>query len=149
MGNVNIKGSPAIVWGTGNVMNSATANAFAGAVVESLSITPKNAEPIEIEGNDGTACNEIILLDGFNAKANVLYDSSKVWPIEGANATLALPYSAGANTALFGAGTGNGVTIANGVATYTVLVASVAPGLKRKGEATLDISLTYRPNVAV
>lgn len=137
-----IKGVGTIVWGTGGILA-----APAGAIVDSLQLTPKNAEPIEIEDGDGITAFEVILRDGFNGKASVLYDATKTFPVEGANVGLAVPYNTGGNAALFGEG--NGVTVANSVATYTCLVASVSPAYKKKGEAMVDISLTYRPNVAV
>ena len=145
---VNIKGTPTIVWGTGSVLGGP--NGLAGAVVDSIQLTPKNAEPIEIEGNDGTAANLVVLLDGFNAKASVMYDASKTYPLEGANATITIPYGGATGNAVpFGAGSANQGSAANGVATYTVLVASGSPAFKKKGELMVDFNLVYRPNVAV
>ena len=138
-----IKGIGTIVWGTSGILN-----APAGAIVQSLSLTPKNGEPIEIEDNDGIAAVEVLLRDGFNGKLSVLYDGAKTWPVEGANAALAIPFNgASANAIPFGEG--NGASYANGVVTYTVLIASVAPSFNKKKEATMDYNVTYRPNVAV
>lgn len=138
-----IKGIGTIVWGAGGILA-----APAGAIVDSLQLTPKNAEPIEIEDSDGLAAVQVVLRDGFNGKASVMYDNAKTWPIEGANVALAMPYNgAVANAIPFGEG--SGAAVANGVVTYTCLVASVSPAYKKKGEAMVDISLTYRPNVAV
>ena len=141
-----IKGIGTIVWGAGSILA-----APAGAIVDSLQLTPKNAEPIEIEDSDGLCAFEVLLRDGFNGKASVLYDATKVWPVEGANVGLAVPYNTNANTALFGEGSANAGTAvtANGVTTYTCLVASVSPAYKKKGEAMVDLSLTYRPGVPV
>lgn len=140
------KGTPAIVWGTANTLNSAAANGVGGSIIDSLQITPKNAEPIEIEGNDGTTSVEVILTDGFNAKASLVYDSSKVYPVEGANCTLALTYAA---SGLFGVSSGNQSVYSNGTTTYTCLVVSVSPAYAKKKEMMVDVALTYRPNVTL
>ena len=138
-----IKGIGTIVWGTGGILA-----APAGAIVDSLQLTPKNGEPIEIEDNDGLAAVEVLLRDGFNGKITCLYDAAKTWPVEGANAALAIPYNgASANAIPFGEG--NGAAYANGVVTYTTLVASVSPAYAKKKEAMIDIAVTYRPNVTV
>lgn len=143
-----IKGLGTIVWGTGGVLN-----APAGAILESISLTPKNAEPIEIEDNDGITAFEVLLRDGFNGKISAMYDATKSWPICGANASLAIPFNgAAANTIPFGEpGTNGGTaTYANGVVTYTVLIAS-EPTLNyaKKKEGMIEYNVTYRPNVAV
>ena len=138
-----IKGSGTIVWGTGGSLA-----APAGGIVDSLQLTPKTGEPSEIEAGDGIAAVEVILRDGFNGKAAVLYDQAKTWPIEGANANVAIPFN-GANANAVPFGESNQATVANGIVTYVCLVASVSPAYKKKGEAMVDINLTYRPNVAV
>jgi len=145
---VNIKGTPSIVWGTGGVLGGSTG--LSGAIIESLHLTPKNAEPIEIEGNDGTAANLVVLTDGFNARASVMYDASKSYPLEGSNATLALPFAGASGTSVpFGSGSSGQATAASGVVTYTVLIAAVSPAFKRKGEMMVDFQLLYRPNITV
>jgi hypothetical protein len=140
-----IKGITTIVWGTNNGLA-----APAGAIVESLTLTPKNGSPIEIEDNNGLGAVEVELTDGFNAKASVMYDDAKVWPIEGANVALNIRYNgAAANSVPFGASSVGQSVYANGVVTYTCLVVSVEPALARKKEAMLTLNLTYRPNIAV
>jgi hypothetical protein len=141
-----IKGIGTIVWGTSNVLN-----APAGAIVESISLTPKNGEPVEIDDNDGITAVEVILRDGFNGKISVMYDANKAWPIEGANASLAIPFNgANTNTIPFGESSVNGATYANGVVTYTVLIASVGGvNYAKKKEGVVEFNVTYRPNVAV
>ena len=136
-----IKGIGTIVWGAGGILA-----APAGAIVDSLQLTPKNGEPIEIEDSDGITAVEVILRDGFNGKASILYDQAKTWPIEGANVALAVPYNCAANSVPFGES--NSAVVANGVVTYTCLVASISPAYKKKGEAMIDLNVTYRPNVA-
>ena len=143
MGLKIIKGIGTIVWGTGGILA-----APAGAIVDSLQLTPKNGEPIEIEDGDGIAAVEVLLRDGFNGKVAVMYDQAKTWPVEGANVAMAIPFN-GANANSVPFGEGNGATVANGVVTYVCLVASVSPSYKKKGEAMVDLSVTYRPNVAV
>ena len=149
----NIKGVGTIVWGTGNILPSGN-TALAGSIVESIQLTPKNGEPIEIEDNDGFTAFEVLLRDGFNGKVSVLYDDTKWYPIEGANVALKIPYAGAGNAAIpFGEGNGAVFTAgANGVpntVTYTCLIASMSPSYTKKKEATLDFSLTYRPGVAV
>lgn len=125
-----IKGIPTIIWGTANQLGSP-----AGAVVQSISITPKNAEPIEIEDNNGFTAAEIVLDDGFNARVSILADTAKQLPAVGGNVALSIPSS-----------------IANGniaLNNYSCLVASVAPSTERKREAMIDLNLVYRPGVAL
>ncbi|MGA3266834.1 MAG: hypothetical protein ABSE16_08425 [Verrucomicrobiota bacterium] len=142
---VQIKGTPAIFWGASGILG-----APAGAIVDSLQLTPKNGEPIEIEDSNGLAANEVLLRDGFNGKISCLYDASKLWPVEGANAALAIPFNgAGANAIPFGESSVNGAVYANNAVTYTVLVASVSPVYAKKKEAMIDLNVTYRPNVQV
>ncbi len=144
-----IKGAPALSWGTGGTISDANAaNGLAGAVVDSLQITPKNSEPIDIEGNNGITTNLVLLVDGFNAKITTMFDSTKVYPVEGANANITIGYS-GANTTNIPFGAGNGANYNANTVTYTVLVASISPAYKKKGEYMIDFNLVYRPNVAV
>lgn len=143
MGLTQIKGIATIVWGTGGILSIP-----AGAIVESLQLTPKNAEPIEIEDNNGIAAIEVLLRDGFNAKAALVYDSAKTWPVEGANCTLAVGWNGSAANAI-PFGEGNSASWANGVVTYTCLIASVSPTYAKKKEQMVDFNLTFRPNVAV
>ncbi len=141
----NIKGIGTIVWGTGSILGNAIP---AGALIESISITPKNGEPIEIEDNDGISAIEVILRDGFNAKVNVMYDSGKSWPIEGANASIAIPFN-GANANAIPFGEGNGATYANGVVTYVCgIVAPPQLNYAKKKEGLMEYELRYRPNIA-
>ncbi len=141
---VNIKGTPAIVWGTGGVANIPN-----GAVVESLSLTPKNGEPIEIEDGFGLGINQVILRDGFNAKMTVMYDASKTFPVEGANAALTIPY-AGANANSIPFGESNGANYAANAVTYVCLVAAPPqPTFSKKKELMIEFNLTYRPQIAV
>jgi len=138
-----------IAWGTGGVLGNTIPS---GSIVQSVKLTPKNGAPIEIEDNDGITAVEVILRDGFNAKASTLYDNAKTYPVEGANATLALNWNgANANAIPFGEPGANGGTanVANGVVTYTVLVVAMGPAYEKKKEMMIDWDLTYRPNVAV
>jgi hypothetical protein len=126
-----VKGITTIVWGTGNMLSN-----IAGAIVDSIQITPKNGGPLfEIENNDGATVSAGLLVDGFDAKVSVVYDSAKAWPVEGANSTLTMPVA-----------TGN----ANAAATaYKCLVVSQAPAPARKKEMMLEINLMYRPGMDV
>ena len=106
-----------IVWGTGNIAGNAIP---AGAIIDSIQLTPKNGAPIEIEDNDGLAWAEVVLRDGFNAKVAAIYDDSKTWPMAGGNAALAIAFKgSSANAIPFGEG--NGATVAIGVVTCASL----------------------------
>jgi hypothetical protein len=142
-----IKGIGTIVWGTGGIAGGAN-GVPAGALIESITITPKNGEPIEIEDNDGLAAIQVILRDGFDAKVNVMYDGAKVWPQAGGNAALAISFN-GANANAIPFGEGNGATYANGVVTYTCgVVADPQLNYAKKKEGLMEFPLRYRPNVA-
>ena len=125
----SLKGIATIIWGTDGRLNGVS-----GAIVESLQITPKNSAPIEIEDNAGFTAVEVVLADGFNAKASCVFDTAKTWPLEGANTVLTLPNMAGG---------------ASNVA-YTCLVGSLPElALGRKKEGMITFNLTYRPGCAV
>lgn len=122
-----LSGTTTILWGT--------EGSLSGAVVESLSITPKNAGPIgEIEDGNGATVANIMLDDGFDAKVTCLFDKAKTWPTLGAAVTLAIPpYNGGlgtvaANTACFVSG-------------------NHEISMTRKKEATITLNLRYRPGI--
>lgn len=116
------KGLTTIVWGTDGRLGSPNA-----AIVESLTITPKNAAPIEIEDNNGFTVSQVILDDGFDVVANCLYDTAKTWPAVGGNCNITNL----SNTAF--------LCLVNAVPKHT---------LGRKKEAMIEVSLSYRPGVA-
>jgi len=125
----HLEGLTTLVWGTGGQLGSP-----AGAIVESIAITPKNAEPIgEIEDGNGAAVAEIMLDDGFNAKVTCVYDTAKTWPLLGAPVTLTVPPYEG------------------GVGTQKAYVCFVAGNpefsMSRKKEATITMNLRYRPGI--
>lgn len=124
----NIRGTPAIVWGTQNRLN------VAGAIVESITITPKNGGPLtEIENGDGAGVSMVMLEDGFDATVRVVHDTNIAWPTLNANVVLSVP-NAGGNGALT-----NFNTFVSG---------TPKPDLARKREAMYEIPLTYRPGIA-
>ena len=127
-----LKGVTTIIWGT-----SGPNCAPAGAIVESLAITPKNGEPIEIENNDGFTVTELLLHDGFNAKASIVLDSNLTYPLASGTVALTLPLQAS-----------NGA--ANNTASYSCLVCST-PEItnNRKKEGMVNFQLTYRPLVVL
>lgn len=143
---VIIKGVPSIIWGTSNTVGT---NMPAGATVESLRLTPKNGSPIEIEDNNGLAENMVLLRDGFNGKISALYDSSKTWPVEGANVGLVIPYTgAAANAIPFGESTVSSAVYNTNAVTYYCTLISIEPNYTRKKEAMIDFNLAYRPEIA-
>lgn len=113
------KGITTIKWGTGSTLGSPSA-----AIVESVRVSPKNKAPIEIEDSDGFAAILVFLKDGFDAEAVSVYDSALTWPSEGDAVTLTIR------------GT-----------TYNCWVGSIEDSLARKKEATITLSLVYRPGV--
>lgn len=120
----------AIVWGTANSISSPSG--VSGLILETLSITPKNGDPIDIEGGAGFAAIQIGIKDGFNAKATAVYDSNKALPAEGDNITAVIPKSDGNNT---------------GTQNVNCTFWSWGMGKARKKEATVDLTFTYRPDI--
>lgn len=112
-------------WGTDDVLTDA---AFSSAIVIRMTATPKNGDPIEIEGNQGFAAALVILNDGFNATVEVLYDSAIVWPEEGDTVQLQRPLDE---------------------APLACLLTSIEQGAERKKEATLTLKLLYRPDITL
>ncbi len=122
------KGITTIKWGSGSALGTPST-----AIVESISVTPKNGKPIEIEDNDGFAATLVLLQDGFDAEVTCLFDTALAWPTEGATVALTVPPLAGGGTLAPLNCT------ASGVPGYNVA---------RKKEATIKFHLTYRPNVS-
>ena len=120
----------AIVWGTANSINS-PANT-AGLILETLSITPKNSDPIDIEGGAGFTAIQVGIKDGFSAKASAVYDSNKAMPGEGDNIVVVVPKSDGAN-----AGTQN----------VNCTFWSWGFTRSRKKEAMIELTFTHRPDI--
>ena len=121
-----IKGITAIVWGTDNASNMTD-----GLILETLSITPKNAEPIDIEGNLGFSAILVGLRDGFSARATAVFVSNKAFPQEGDNITLVGPRSNGTS------GTNN----------YNCTFWSWNFTRGRKKEAMVELVFTHRPDI--
>lgn len=123
----------AIVWGTANAAAGSNANVLpSGMILETLQITPKNADPIDIEDGNGFTAIQVGLKDGFSAKASGVYDSNKIMPGEGANITLVVPKSDGAN-----AGTEN----------VTCTFWSFEVNRARKTETKVTLNFTHRPQL--
>lgn len=123
---IKASGNIAIVWGTDN-----SSNLTAGLIVETLTITPKNGDPIDIEGNAGFAAIQVGLRDGFNAKATAVFDANKAYPTEGANIVLVGPQQNGA------AGTNN----------YNCTFWSWGATRARKKEKLIELNFTHRPDI--
>ena len=123
-----IKGVTTIVWGTSGQLGSP-----AGAIVESIAITTKNASGIgEIENGDGAGVVDVLLDDGFEAKVTCVYDTAKTWPATGAAVTLTMPTP-----------TGSG-----GTTPYACYVTGTPEvNTSRKKEATIMIPLKFRPGI--
>lgn len=130
MPSLQIKASSniAVVWGT---KNSVLGNTLAGAICETLTLTPKNASPIDIEDGDGFAAIQVGLDDGFDAKSSHVYDSNKAMPVQGDTVVLVGPKNDG------NAGTKN----------YNCTFWSWGATRSRKKEKMVDFTYTYRPNI--
>jgi hypothetical protein len=125
----NIKGVSTIVWGTEGQLGSPS-----GAIVESISINPKNGGGIgEIENGDGAGVIDVLLDDGFDAKVTCIYDKAKTWPVTGGAVTLTIPTPTGA-----------------GGTTAYVCYATGWPSINtaRKKEATIELALRFRPGIS-
>ena len=125
-----IKGISTIVWGTEGQLGSPS-----GAIVESIAITPKNPASIgEIENGDGAVVSDILLDDGFDAKITCVYDKSKTWPaLGGAPVLLSFPSPTGAG----------------GISSVSCYLAGIPEvNTSRKKEATITLTLRYRPGIS-
>lgn len=133
MGAVTIKAADniAIVWGTENSANLG-ANTVGGTLIETLSVTPKNGEPIDIEGGAGFAKIQVLVDDGFNARMTAVYDSTKVLPAKGANVVLVGPKADGAN---------------NGTQNYNCTFWTWGFTKSRKKEKMIELFITHRPDI--
>lgn len=122
-----IKGISSIVWGTEGQLGSP-----AGAIVESVAITPKNPSGVAtIENGDGAMVSDVLLDDGFDAKVTCVYDKSKTWPTTGTAITLTIPNPQGAG----------------GMTAFPNCYVTGMPDINsaRKKEATITLMLRYRP----
>lgn len=143
MSSPTIKGLTTIVWGTNPGPNSP-----AGAIVETLRLTPKNGSPIEIEDNNGFAAAAVMLDDGFDAALTCLYDANKAWPGASNNVTLQVPQWSSYNGTNF-AGGNMGGNVTNWASYNCFVGAAPEVDLSRKREATIAYKIVYRPGIAV
>lgn len=129
---IKASGNIAIVWGADNAANGGANILPTGMILETLTVTPKNADPIDIEGNAGFAAVQIGIKDGFNAKASGVYDSNKGLPAEGDNIVLVIPKADGAN-----------------VGTQNVNCTFWSWGFtrSRKKEQMVELNFTHRPDI--
>jgi hypothetical protein len=119
-------GNIAIVWGTVNA-----GGAPSGSIIETLSITPKDGDPIDIEGGAGFSKIQVGLWDGFGARATAVFDSNLAYPAKGSNVTLVGPKMNG------NAGTAN----------YNCTFWSWGFTRSRKKEKMIELNFTYRPDI--
>lgn len=142
---ITVKGIPALVWGTGTQLG-----APAGSICASLRLTPKNGGPMaEIEDGSGIGANLVLGIDGFNAKATVMNDTNKTFPVEGANVGIAITMNGiNATSYPFGVSTVNSANVTGNTVTYFCTLASIEFDSERKKEQMVNFSLIYRPNIA-
>ena len=120
------KGITTALWGTDSKVGTPS-----GAIVEKLTITPKNKDPIEVEDNNGFAAILVLLLDGFNAEATMVYDTAKTWPAEGDTIVLTVPKTGAAG----------------GTEDFNCLLCSISKDMTRKDHAKITFTMVYRPGV--
>jgi hypothetical protein len=126
---IKASGNIAIVWGTIGGLNAANNQHMpAGMIVETLTVTPKNADPIDIEDGDGFAALQVGCKDGWNGKATAVYDANKVLPAEGSTIVVVVPNQGNAGTT-------------NANATFW----SWGFTKSRKKEKMIELSFTNRP----
>jgi hypothetical protein len=119
-------GNIAILWGTDNAMNTPS-----GALIDTLQLTPKNGAPIEIEGNQGFTAIQVGLRDGFDARATCVYDANKAYPKEGDTVILVGPKQDGNS----------------GTTNYNCTFWAWQFGRAKKGQATIELMFTHRPDI--
>lgn len=122
----------AIKWGTVSAANAGANVMPTGMILETLSVTPKNSDPIDIEDGDGFSAVLVGLKDGFGAKATGVYDANKAMPAEGDAITLLGPKQDGAST---------------GTANYNCTFWSWGMTRSRKKEQMVELNFTHRPNI--
>ena len=122
---IKASGNIAIVWGTPNALGNMT-----GIILETLTITPKNAMPIDIEDGPGFAAIQSFLEDGFDAKASWIFDSAKALPAAGSNIVLQGPNLGG-----------------TGLANYNCTFWSASLTQAKKKESLCELTFTRRPGI--
>lgn len=126
------KGLTTISWGADGVLGTPSA-----AIVENLTINPKGGTPIEIEDSQGFAAALVLINDGFDASVTCTYDTNLAWPAFGDAVTLTLPDKGMYDDPITGAKTA-----------FDCILVDKQPTLAKKKEATIQLKLAYRPNVA-
>lgn len=124
------KGIATIGWGAGGANLLASP---AGAIIDSVQITPKSPGPIaEIQDINGATVALGYLSDGFDAKVSCVYDTNKAWPAEFANVNIQLPVL-------------DGNVPSN--KTFLTTLATNPLTFARKKEVMIELTLNYRPGV--
>jgi len=118
------KGLTTIHWGSGDTLSGALTN----AIVARMNATAKNGQAFEIEDNDGFGKAWVLLVDGFDADVECVYDSAITWPAEGAAVTLKRPTDSVA---------------------LSCLLSSIDQTKERKKEAMLTLKIQYRPGITI
>jgi hypothetical protein len=127
---IKASGNIALVWGTIGAMTGANNAMPSGLLVETLTITPKNADPIDIEDGDGFTAIQVGCKDGWNGKATAVYDANRVLPAEGSTIVVVVPNQGNAGTTNVNASFWSwGFT------------------KSRKKEKMIELSFTHRPNL--
>ena len=128
--------STTLVWGT-KPAGTAVAPIVSGQVAVSISITPHNGGPVvRIENGDGSTIEKVYLIDGFDAEAELLYDSGATYPACGVAAGMSITLPTGVHL--------------SGTAVHTVFPCTIdSPPLKftRKEVAMITFRISHDPGV--
>lgn len=81
----------AIVWGSSNAVNTG----LKGTLIDSMSLTPKNGAPVDIETGEGLSAIQVLIGDGFDGRAKATYDSNIAALSAGANIVVVAPKTDG------------------------------------------------------
>lgn len=117
------KGLTTIFWGSGALLGGG----LASAIVETLSRKPK-IDAIAIEDNDGFTKTDVILDDGADYQASLLYDSAITYPATGDPILVKTPRDS------------------TGKACYVI---DDGDEVARKKEGTVKLQFRYRPGITI
>jgi len=122
----------AILWGATNAASGPNSNTLpSGALIETIEITPKNGDPIEINDGDGFVAVQVFLDDGFDARISCVADSNKGLPKPGDAVVIVAPKLDG------NAGTTN----------YNCTFWSATISRERGRDARVTMRVSRRPNI--
>lgn len=134
----NVGANPSLVWGTAPG-GTAIAPIATGAIITSVKITPTNPAAVaNAENADGAIVNSFFLVDGFEADAEMLFDTSLAYPAVGSAVTMVLP-TRGTHAGVLNFSGGAGCT------SFPCTIESYGAQFERKGIATIQVKFSHHP----